>query len=292
MEAQRAVDGPPLSPALACYVGFLLRRAHVRARYCAATVIPEPHRPRHVAVLAMLHECGPLSQRELGLRANVNRTIMVKVVDELEAHGLVVRERNPADRRSYALAPTKHGLAILRALTQALALGEAQLTAALTEAEHARLNELLRRLLRADSAESAITLSLGTLTGYLIAQAHYQLRRRSEHRLAPLHLALRQFGALAAIAAEAPCSQQRIATILGVSPPAVLAIIDELAEAGLVRRTRNPVDRRAYQLTLTDAGRDRLQAAHHALAGEQAGIVRRLGADSEAELRALLTKML
>jgi len=291
MEAPQTVDEPTLSPALASYVGYLLRRAHVRARQCAATAMPPPHRARHIAVLTMLRECGPLSQRELGLRAHVNRTIMVKLMNELEAGGLVVRDRNPADRREYALAPTRRGLAILNALAPTLALGEAQLTASLNESEHAHLNELLRRLVPADADEPAMA-RLGGFSSYLIARAHDELRRMSAAVLAPLELVPRQFGVLAALQAEEPCSQQRIAAVLGVTPPAVLAMIDDLERAGLVRRSRNPIDRRAYLLTRSSAGLDRLEAAHEALADVQGVVVSRLGADGEAQLRMLLTKLL
>src|SRR3954470_7467862 len=100
MTYQRPRVDRPVSAALGGYVGYLLRRAAVRATDCAASGIPPPHQARDAALLAMLRERGPLSQRELGLLSHVNRTIMVGLVDELEGRGLVVRERNPSDRRS------------------------------------------------------------------------------------------------------------------------------------------------------------------------------------------------
>ncbi|HYT09136.1 MAG TPA: MarR family transcriptional regulator [Mycobacteriales bacterium] len=290
MDPRGVVEELALSPALAGCMGYLLGRAYARARQCAAAAIPEPHRARHLAVLAMLRGCGPLSQRELGVLARINRTLMVKLVDELEEHGLVVRERNPSDRRSYVLAPTAHGLATLRTLMPALALGDAQLTAPLSRIEQERLNELLRRLLPA-GADQAMDL-LGRFSGYLLVRAHGQFRQRTEDALAPLGLVLRQFAALAALRAEQPCSQQRIATILGVTPPAVLPVIDEMDLAGLVGRTRNQADRRAYRLTLTAAGRDKLRAAQRALAEVQSAVAGCLGADGDEELCLLLAKLL
>jgi DNA-binding MarR family transcriptional regulator len=289
MDLREAVEEPALSPALAGCVGYLLGRAYVRARQSAAAAVPEPHRARHLAVLAMLRRCGPLSQRELGLLATVNRTIMVKLVDELEEHGLVVRQRNPSDRRSYALAPTEHGLATLRRLMPALALGDAQLTAPLSCPERERLKDLLRRLL-ADGLDPAMDL-LGEFSGYLIVRAYRQVRQQSEKALAPHGLALRQFAALATLGAEEPCSQQRIAAVLAVTAPAILPVIDELDLAGLVRRSRNPVDRRAYRLTLSAAGRERLAAAQLALDEVQSAIAGRLGVDGESQLCLLLAKL-
>ena len=41
----------------------------------------------------------------------VDRTTMVAIVDELEAAGFVDRQRNPEDRRAYALEATDAGRA-------------------------------------------------------------------------------------------------------------------------------------------------------------------------------------
>src|ERR1700749_5015839 len=91
-------------------VGYLLRRASARADETAATVIPTPYHARDLAVLSLLKTLGPRSQQELSELCRVNRTIMVKLIDGLECRGLVRRDRNPADRRSYALALTTQGL--------------------------------------------------------------------------------------------------------------------------------------------------------------------------------------
>ena len=50
-----------------------------------------------------------LTMGELGRRAVVSRTRTVRVVDELVAAGLVVREQNPDDRRSAYAALTVEG---------------------------------------------------------------------------------------------------------------------------------------------------------------------------------------
>ena len=56
-------------------------------------------------MLATLQAVGPLSQQQLAKGLNVNRTVMVKLIDGLEARGLVERVRNPDDRRAYLLHP-------------------------------------------------------------------------------------------------------------------------------------------------------------------------------------------
>jgi DNA-binding MarR family transcriptional regulator len=279
-----------MPPALAGFTGFLLRRAHTLAEYCARATIPAPHRPRDLAILATLRARGPSSQQQLARLTHVNRTIMVKLVDSLEARGLVIRGRTPDDRRSYALTPTDRGMATLRALEIAAAESDAMLTANLGSADRATLDDLLRALL-ADRADQLAD-PLATSTGHLVTEAYLLVRERFEPALRPLGLHPRHFGALSVLATEQPCAQSHVAERLAVSAPVAFEIVDEMARAGLVRRTRNPDDRRAYALTLTGNGRARLAAAHAEAEGIDDDIAGRLGEDRKRELNRLLMKLL
>src|SRR5438445_12084361 len=55
---------------------------------------------------------GPISQHDLGDQLGIDRTTMVELIDDLEKQGAVIRRRNPADRRSYALSLTPRGRAL------------------------------------------------------------------------------------------------------------------------------------------------------------------------------------
>src|SRR5579875_1135615 len=99
----------PRPTALAGYTGYLLRRAYVRAAECVQQSLPAPNRLRDILILSMLEERAPISQQRLAELTGVNRTIVVKLIDDLEHRGLVARTRNPTDRRSYALAVTPAG---------------------------------------------------------------------------------------------------------------------------------------------------------------------------------------
>jgi len=281
---------PPLTPALSEFTGYLLRRAFVRSAQCARGCLPDPHQIRDVVVLSTLQQRGPVSQRELADLMHVNRSIMVKLVDALQERGQLIRNRDPGDRRSYALALTENGLATLSELQQALDQAEAVLTGRLTESEHQRLTELLRQLLVGD--EALAVESLATRSGYLIAQAHRRLRARASDRLRPLGIEPRHFGVLATLGEEQPCTQQHLAALLGVTPPAVLQSVDELEAIGLVQRARNAKDRRAYDLTLTESGRHSLDAACTEAAALQSEVVDLLGAAGDQDLRELLAKVL
>jgi DNA-binding MarR family transcriptional regulator len=279
----------PDEPQLARFTGYLLRRAFVRSAGVAKACLPEDSHVREVAVLAILAERGSMSQRALAEITGVNQSLVVKLVDTLEHKGWVIRERNPADRRSYALALTPAGVRALSAFNDDLDRGEAELTEPLSAKEATQLRSWLTILLEGDDAV-ALT-SLSQRTGYLIAVAHRRLRSAAEEQLAPLGLHPRDFGVLSVLQRDAPCTQQHLAQQLGVSPPAALTFVDGLESRGLVSRSRRPDDRRMYDLKLTDAGCAALQQAAEAAALVQEDIARRLGPEADQGLRMLLAKL-
>lgn len=274
---------------LSQFTGYLLRRAFVKAAGVATACVPDVQ-VRQVAVMTIVAEHGAVSQSRLSDLTGVNRSLMVKLVDELEAKGWVVRDRNREDRRSYALGLTATGSRALRRLHADLDRGESELTNVLSPAEARRLKQLLRGLLAGDSA--LCVRSLSERAGYLIAHAHRLLRDWTLSGLDHLALHPREFALLVTLGQEEPCSQRRLAAMLGVSPPAVLGFVDALEARGLVSRVRKASDRRVYDVTLTTAGRSCLEAAQRAATVVQSQVVARLGRDGDVELRRLLTKLL
>lgn len=272
------------------FTGFLLRRAYVVSRAHAEACIGDDVTVREVPALTLIRDDGAISQRRLGELLNLNRTTTGKLVDSLESKGLIVRDRDPHDRRSYALRLTDDGSQLLADLHRSLDKGEAHLTRPLTDAEHERLTDSLRQLLIGDATVSIQ--GLGNRCGYLIARAHRMMFHRATTALQPLGLTPRDFGILAALAAAQPCSQQRLAAIMGVSAPAVLAFVDDLEAAGLVSRRRNEADRRAYDLTLTEGGTTVLASARTVALELQATIAKTLGPTADQDLRDLLGKVI
>jgi DNA-binding MarR family transcriptional regulator len=281
---------PPVIPALAGYTGHLLRAAFVAAHGFAREKLPGQAQPREFGILEVLVAEGPRSQQQLGELLGVNRTIMVKVVDDMEAAGLLERRRNPADRRSYAIQPTREGLATLERLRPAVVDAESAFTAPLGPAGRERLNVLLRKLLGRFGHEPPATLA--DRTGYLLSAAHRAVRERLEAALNPLGIDARHFGALATIAEEAPCSQQVVAQRLGVTGPVVVQVVDELQQRDLVKRERNPADRRSYALQPTAEGRATLARTRAVTDELAATIAEPLGKTGDEELRALLRRLL
>jgi len=282
-------DLAPPADALADYLGYLLTRAFKRARACGQEAMPDGRLPRELGVLSVLSERGPMSQRRLGEVLGINRTIMVKLIDGMERGGLARRERDPDDRRSYRVTPTPAAAAALAEMGRAAVHGEAALVAALTPAEHRRLDELLTRMLP-DSAEPPERLA--GRTGYLLAATHLRLREQGTAQMRELGIEPRDFGVLATIAALEPCSQQRVAREMAVSSPAVVGAVHTLHREGFIERDRKPDDRREHVLRLTPEGRTVLAKARAITDAIHAEVAERLTPGGLEDLKTLLIKII
>jgi MarR family transcriptional regulator, organic hydroperoxide resistance regulator len=92
----------------------------------------------------------------------------------------------------------------------------------------------------------------------LIDLVHEVLRsslRELHPTLAKEGITMGQFWAIHTVSSLEAASVSTVARYLGVSPPTVCTNIDQLEEAGLVRRLRSQRDRRAVELSLTPRGR-------------------------------------
>jgi len=103
-------------------------------------------RPHEFAVLSGLAETEPMLQGRLGERMRVHASNLVALIDGLEADGLVVRRRDPADRRRYMIELTAGGRRRLERARQAAEETEEELLAPLSEAERRRLHSYLTRV--------------------------------------------------------------------------------------------------------------------------------------------------
>lgn len=278
------LPGAPLLPdELTHFLGYLLRRAFVRV---SADSVRDDINSRDFSVLEALAQGTRLSQLDLAEELGINRTIMVSVIDRLEERGYVVRTRNPENRRSYVLSITKSGRDELESARTVVIERDKQVTVTLGSAERARLNELLAELV------SAHTESTATGTEVLLGRAHNRIRKLGDDMLSGTDLRIRHYAPLVGLASIAPCAQQELATYLAIAEPAAAQLVDDLVRAGLVRRGRDTRDRRRYALELTSAGRQQLQVMQKVVNEIQTIASDILGAAGEAELRALLLKLL
>jgi DNA-binding MarR family transcriptional regulator len=82
-----------------------------------------------------------------------------------------------------------------------------------------------------------------------------------------------------------------LAEILFLDPPKVTVLLRHLTAAGLVDRVPSSADGRKFELNLTPAGRERLEAARQFGQAQERRIAQGLSADERAELNRLLRKL-
>lgn len=131
----------------------------------------------------------------------------------------------------------------------------------------------------------------GGSSAFLLAQLGFTAARRFAHRLAPLELEPRHVGLLRVVAAAEGQSQQAIGERMRIAPSRMVAFVDDLEQRGLVERKRNPADRRAYALHLTDHGRALLETALAEAATHDEEITAPLSPAEKEQLHALLSKL-
>ena len=289
----RRADGSPSLSAPAAirpYFGLVLRRAHLWAAACAEAAFPSDFHVSGLPVLLALSD-GPASQRELADRLSVNRTVMVQIIDRLEGGGLVERRRQPLDRRSYALELTDEGRRKLAVFDADADAAEACTNRNLRPGDQARLNALLRALLRAHGSPEYPD-AMAKRNGFLLVRADFSMRDVGQEELAALGLDPRLFTALAVLDDIGPCAQQRLAEELDVSGTIVVQLADRLEGAGYLARRRSPDDRRVHLLTVTPEGREALTAARPAMVAAHEAITAALGSTDAADLHALCLRLL
>ncbi len=100
-------------------------------------------KPRQFQILGLLHDHGGLAQRELIQEMNVDPSILVTLLNPLEADGLVSRERDPADRRRHLVTLTPAGERALVSASSAQKKTEETLFASLDDKQREQLGALL-----------------------------------------------------------------------------------------------------------------------------------------------------
>src|SRR3954452_8355063 len=103
-------------------------------------------KPRQFQILGLLHDHGGLAQRELVQTMGVDPSILVTLLNPLEADGLVARERDPADRRRHLVTLTPAGERHLADASAAQKQTEDALFASLDTEQREQLRALLLAL--------------------------------------------------------------------------------------------------------------------------------------------------
>ena len=102
--------------------------------------------PRQFQLLGLLHDRGPMGQRELGETMGIDPSILVTMLNPLEESGFVTRRRDAADRRRHIVLLTGTGAKQLTKAARAQRNAEDMLFAGLEDAQREELRRLLLAL--------------------------------------------------------------------------------------------------------------------------------------------------
>jgi DNA-binding MarR family transcriptional regulator len=128
-------------------VGYHLRRAQLRYFAGFAAVMEGlPLTPMLLGALLIVDEHPGVNQSDIAGILGADRSTLVRLVDQLEAQGLVVRKPDPADRRSCIPTLTDAGRSAIAWALPRVAASEEELAGSLSEEERATLLALLRRI--------------------------------------------------------------------------------------------------------------------------------------------------
>jgi MarR family transcriptional regulator for hemolysin len=131
----------------------------------------------------------------------------------------------------------------------------------------------------------------GTPIGLQLARTAKTVSRAFSDALAAVGGSVPTWLILTSLKGEAWPAQHQLARSLGIEGPTLTRHLDGLEQAGLVTRSRDPNDRRAVRVELTDAG----NAKHAELLQAVIAFNRRLRSglsdDEIEELRALLARL-
>jgi DNA-binding MarR family transcriptional regulator len=135
---------------------WLVAQASIRGQRIVAEVLTEQgsHRSEY-ALLAGLDEFGPQSQTELSDRSGLDRSDIVRWVDDLVGRKLVRRAQDRSDRRRNVITLTASGRRRLETLDRAVGAAQERLLQGLTSGERRQLIALLGRLIEGADAPGA-----------------------------------------------------------------------------------------------------------------------------------------
>lgn len=151
-DADTADAAPPLDQSvLLSLVGYNCRRAYI-------TIMPlfEKRmakfelRPVDFTVLSLLKANPNINQKRLSKAINVSPPNLATLLDRLEQRDLLMRQRNPQDRRSQTLVLTAAGMRMCGKAEKTAAELEQKATEALSDGERAQLITLLQKIFISD----------------------------------------------------------------------------------------------------------------------------------------------
>ena len=132
--------------------------------------------------------------------------------------------------------------------------------------------------------------NIHTCISYQASAAAKVIARLSRTRLTPFGVTPIQFAVLQAVSEGRDPTAADVGAVLMIDSATIVGVLDRLVSMDLLRRDRDPADRRVYRLVLTDFGAARLpemQGAMDALNAEVDAALLASSAQVRAGLQAL-----
>lgn len=134
--------------------------------------------------------------------------------------------------------------------------------------------------------------SLSVWTGYLLTRAARLCREHFDALAEPLGIHGRHFSVLAVLGEGRPMSQVEMGERLGIDRNTIVLLLDDLERRALVTRRRDPRDRRAHLVGLTDGGREVLTESTALARRTNDEVFAPLSPQERAQLHSLLSRLL
>lgn len=138
------------------------------------------------------------------------------------------------------------------------------------------------------SGEPELRSALNGRLGYLLKQVAHRFAQLGSTALAPFGIGGRELAVLSMLQAHGPVSQRALGQALHVDRTTMVSLIDQLEHKGLAQRTRNPQDRRLYDVRLTEEGQHITARADAAAAQAEAELLADLTPAAAKEFKRML----
>ncbi len=157
----------------------------------------------------------------------------------------------------------------------------------------ADFNPKLKKPIQLDEVEGPPNLPppLMVWNSFLVWKTFEKIKGQLEQGLLPTGLKMPHNSVLTMLQAG-PLSQVALGLRLNTDRTTMVDLVDELEHKSLVERRRNPNDRRAYDVTLTDQGRQVLAELHQIITEIDNRLFSRLSENERHQMKELLLKVL
>lgn len=129
-------------------------------------------------------------------------------------------------------------------------------------------------------------------TAFLLQLALKRAQEMGEQALGELGITGREYGILALLEHGSASAQHQLGSALGIDRTTTMAVLSALETRSLIRRARDPTNRRAYRVSLTEAGEQLRADAANVLADCDRRFLAPLAPEERARLRTTLLQLL